>query len=86
MKTMTASTANREFGSYLDTVQREPVLLTKKNRPVAVTMSISDAEELLQFRIEAGIQKGLDDIDAGRYFEASSENMAAMKERIKSRV
>jgi len=86
MKTMTASTANREFGSYLDTVQREPVLLTKKNRPVAVTMSISDAEELLQFRIEAGIQKGLDDVNAGRYFEATSENMVAMKERIKSRV
>jgi len=79
MKTMTASTANREFGSYLDTVQ-------KKNRPVAVTMSISDAEELLQFRIEAGIQKGLDDVNAGRYFEATSENMVAMKERIKSRV
>lgn len=83
---MTASTANREFGRYLDTVQKEPVLITKQNRPVAVTMSISDAEELLQFRIEAGTQKGLDDVNSGRYFEATPESMATMKERIKSQV
>lgn len=85
MKTMTASVANREFGKYLDTVQREPVLLTKKNRPVAITMSIADAEELLQYRVEAGIQKGLDDVAKGHFFEATPKNIVAMKERIKSR-
>lgn len=47
--------------------------------------SISYTKELLQLRIELGIQKGLDDVDAGRYFEASSKNLAAMKERITSR-
>ncbi len=85
MQTMTASVANREFGKYLDTVQREPVLLTKKNRPVAVTMSVTDAEELLHFRVETGIQKGLDDVKAGRFFEATPQNIAAMKDRIKPR-
>ncbi|MCP4071665.1 MAG: type II toxin-antitoxin system prevent-host-death family antitoxin [Hyphomicrobiales bacterium] len=85
MKTMAASVANREFGKYLDTVQREPVLLTKRNRPVAVTMSVTDAEELLHFRVEAGIQKGLDDVKAGRFSEATPQNIAAMKDRIKPR-
>jgi len=40
MKTMTASVASKEFGRYLDAVQREPVVVTEKNRPVAVTVSL----------------------------------------------
>ena len=84
MKTLTATIASKEFGRYLDMAQREPVLVTRKNRPVAVTMSIEDAEELLQYRIEAGISKGLADVEAGRTFEATPENIASMKARIKS--
>ncbi len=83
---MSATTASKEFGRFLDIVQREPVLVTKKNRPVAVTMSIEDAEQLLQYRIEAGIQKGLDDVASGRTFLASDQNIASMKTRIRSRV
>ena len=45
MKTMTASAASKEFGRYIDTVQREPVIITKQNRPVAVTLSIEDRSE-----------------------------------------
>ena len=67
MKTMTASVASKEFGRYLDAVQREPIVVTKKNRAVAVTVSIQDWEELLQHRIEQGITQGLRDVDAGRF-------------------
>jgi prevent-host-death family protein len=66
MKTMTASAASKEFGRYIDTVQREPVIITKQNRPVAVTLSIEDAEELFQYCVDAGIEKGLLDVKQGR--------------------
>jgi prevent-host-death family protein len=46
MKTMTAAEAKNSFGRYLDAAQREPVVITKKNRPVAVTVSFQDAEDL----------------------------------------
>ncbi len=47
MKTMTAAEAKNGFGRYLDAVQRAPVIITKKDRPVAVTISYEDAEGLL---------------------------------------
>ena len=34
MKTMSATIASKEFGRFIDAAQREPVLLTKKGRPV----------------------------------------------------
>ncbi|MCF6237129.1 MAG: type II toxin-antitoxin system Phd/YefM family antitoxin [Gammaproteobacteria bacterium] len=66
---MPASKVSKEFGRFLDTIQREPVLVTKKNRPVAVTLSIQDAETLLQMQTEVGIKQGLADIGAGRFNE-----------------
>jgi prevent-host-death family protein len=33
MKAMTAAHAKNSFGTFLDAVQREPVIVTKKNRP-----------------------------------------------------
>lgn len=47
MKTMTAVEAKNGFGRYLDAVQREPVIITKKDRPVAVTISFEDAEDIV---------------------------------------
>ena len=78
MKTMTASVASKEFGRYLDAVQREPIVVTKKNRAVAVTVSVQDWEELLQHRIEQGITQGLSDVDAGR-FEVMSDATTARR-------
>lgn len=45
MKTMTAAEAKNAFGRLLDTAQREPVLITKQNRPVGVFLSIADLED-----------------------------------------
>ena len=73
MKTMAATIASKNFGNYLDTVQREPVVITKKNRPVAVTFSIERARELLNIGVEMGIQKGLADVEAGRTIEITPD-------------
>ena len=85
MKTMTASVASKEFGRYLDAVQREPIVVTKKNRAVAVTVSVQDWEELLQHLIVQGITQGLTDVDAGRFDvmndASTARRIAAFKAR-----
>ncbi len=47
MKTMTARDAKTHFGELLDAMQREPVLVTKNNRPVGIMISIDDAADSL---------------------------------------
>ena len=42
---MTAVEAKTHFGKFLDNVQREPVVVTKKNRPVGVMLSMQDIED-----------------------------------------
>ena len=79
MKTMSATAASKEFGRFIDAAQREPVLLTKKDRPVAVTVSVADWEELLSLRIERGIAAGLADVAAGQVVEMTD---AALEQRL----
>ena len=44
MTLFTASDARRRFGRLLETVQREPVTITKNGRAVAIIVSTSDNE------------------------------------------
>jgi prevent-host-death family protein len=46
MKAMTAADAKNSFGTFLDAVQREPVIVTKKNRPVGMMLSMQDVKTL----------------------------------------
>lgn len=48
MKTMTAAEAKNSFGKLLDATMREPVLITKNDRPVAVTLSMADLKDIAQ--------------------------------------
>ena len=47
MKTMSAVDAKTRFGQFLDAAQREPVVVTKKDRPVGVFFSIEDIEDTI---------------------------------------
>jgi len=47
MKTVTAREAKTHFGELLDAMQREPVIVTKNNRPVGIMISIEDAADTL---------------------------------------
>lgn len=44
MKTMTATQARDAFDQMLGTAQREPVMITRRNRPVGVFLSMRDLE------------------------------------------
>lgn len=47
MKTITARDAEHHFGELLDTMQREPVVITQDNRPVGILISMEDAANSL---------------------------------------
>lgn len=81
MKTMTASAASKEFGLYIDTVQHEPVIITKQNRPVAITLSIQQAQRLFQGHLESGITQGLKDVAEGRYREMNTSQLEELLSR-----
>lgn len=44
MKVMSAKEAKNAFGTFIDTAQREPVFVTKRNRMVGVFLSINEIE------------------------------------------
>lgn len=50
MRTMTSLDAQNHFGELIDTSQREPVLITRRGRPVSVVLSTAGdpAKTLLQ--------------------------------------
>lgn len=86
MKTIPATKASKQFGELIDAVQREPVMVTKKDRPVGVMMSIQDAETLLALQVENGIAKGLADIEAGRFKDYTPQYAKDMAARFKARL
>ena len=47
MKTISARDAKTRFGELLDIMQREPVMVTKNNRPVGIMISMKDAADTL---------------------------------------
>ncbi len=47
MITKTSAEAQNRFGQLLDTVQREPVVITRHGRPAAYVVSPRDMEEIL---------------------------------------
>lgn len=77
MKTIPASVASKEFGRYLDTAQRESLIVTKQNRRVAVTMSFQEWEKLTKLCIELGLRQGLSDLKNGRFEDMSDASTAA---------
>ena len=61
------------------------MIVTKKSRPVAVTVSLHDWEELTQLRIEHGINQGLADLEASRFEEMNDTSTAARLARFRAR-
>jgi len=47
MKIITAAAAKSAFGKFLDMAHREPVVVTKNDRPVGVFLSVEDLEDTI---------------------------------------
>lgn len=50
MITKTSAEAQNQFGQLLDTVQREPVAITRHGRPAAYVISARDMEDFAAFQ------------------------------------
>ena len=60
MKVMSARDAKNRFGEFLDSARREPVVVTKNDRPVAVMISIEDAADTLLPELLLDTEPGYD--------------------------
>lgn len=54
MKIMTAREIKNRFGEFLDAAQREPVLVTKNNRPVGIMISVEEVADSIATHIGSG--------------------------------
>ncbi len=64
-----AAEAKTNFGALLEKVQREPLMISKKGRPVAVLMSMDEFETHQRIKLEQlrrEVRAGLADLEAGR--------------------
>ena len=64
-----AAEAKTNFGALLERVQREPITISKKGRPVAVLMSMEEFEANQQLKLEQlrrEVKAGLADLEAGK--------------------
>jgi prevent-host-death family protein len=43
-----AREAKNHFGELLDNAQREPIIVTKKNRPVVVVISVEEYQKMIE--------------------------------------
>jgi antitoxin Phd len=77
MVTKTSAEAQNQFGQLLDTVQREPVAITRHGRMAAFIVSPRDMEELMSAK--ARRSAALKDLEAWRKIARKSAASAAAK-------
>ena len=79
-KGIPATEAKTNFGALLEKVQREPLTISKKGRPVAVLMSMDEFETHQRLKLEQlrrEVEAGISDLEAGRVV-SGAEAFAAM--------
>ena len=99
MKVMTARDAKNHFGEFLDAARREPVVITRNDRPVGVMISIEDAAETLLPELLLDKDPGYDGwlfekvgatlrrVEAGQTLvHEQDEAMARLRERVAARL
>jgi prevent-host-death family protein len=56
MKTVAATEAKNRLGAILDDAQREPIVIRRQDRDIAVVLSMADYERLRSGNIQAFLQ------------------------------
>ncbi len=76
MKTVSATDAKQRLAALLDAAQREPVLIRRQNRDVAVIMSAQEYERIRQANI-AQLKRTMDRIGAEAAERGMTEEILA---------
>jgi prevent-host-death family protein len=87
MHSVSAHDAKARFGQLLDTARREPVVIERHGRAVAVVLSKEDYDELHAIKrqqLRTEIHQGLADLERGAYTDYEADELPALAERIKT--
>ena len=74
MRTMTASEARQGFAEMIETTQREPVVIQRQNRDMAVVMSMKEYERLVHLNV-AEFQRFCDQVGVQAQAAGMSEEV-----------
>lgn len=99
LKTMTARDAKNRFGEFLDAARREPVVVTKNDRPVGIMISIEDAADTLipemfmekepeyEEWLASKVRSTLERVDSGKTsLTPHAEAIASLKSRVAAKL
>jgi prevent-host-death family protein len=76
MRTVSATDAKQRLAALLDAAQREPVLIRRQNRDVAVIMSAEEYQRIRRVNI-AELKRTMDDIGAEAAANGMTEEIQA---------
>lgn len=79
MRALTTIEAKTHFGQLLESIQQEPVLVTKKDHPVAVILSIQDIENSSRVGIANRSDNDLTDLQTYKGSITSFSDLDAVK-------
>lgn len=75
MTIMSAKEAKNGFGKMMEDVQREPIVITKHNRPSAVLISAEDYRQIKLEKLRASLAIGEQQAKNGEFVEYSLEDL-----------
>jgi prevent-host-death family protein len=87
MQNVSAHDAKARFGQLLDTVRREPVVIERHGRAVAVVLSKEEYDELNDIKLQqlrAEINLGIADLESGAHSDYKADELPELAERIKA--
>lgn len=87
MQNVSAHDAKTRFGQLLDTARREPVVIERHGRAVAVVLSKEEYDELNAIKLQhlrTEIDRGLSDLERGAYTDYEADDLPKLAERIKA--
>ena len=76
MKTVSATDAKQRLAALLDAAQREPVLIRRQNRDVAVIMSAQEYERIRRINVDE-LERTMDRISAQAAAQGMTEGILA---------